>query len=219
MKAYQKKIISALICAVLLLSAGCKNIPDETSANLADETTETTASETSTTETTTTETTELRIATVNPDDFPENIYLYHFDCEPLHENIDPEQIKITLQKDRYSTQDTSFRVHIFNKSSEDIEIHTVIFLEKYMGNGTDYYGNDYYPGWMRIPFDPSSYSRFSPPKIPLSGGNDTHLTFYSRIDDTNCLLESESLEPGKYRFVIYMSGGPRYVEFEITEND
>ena len=74
MKASQKKIFSALICAVLLLSAGCKNIPDETSANLADETTETTASETSTTETATTETTELRIATVSPDDFPENIY-------------------------------------------------------------------------------------------------------------------------------------------------
>ena len=76
MKAYQKKIISALICAVLLLSAGCKNVPDETSANLADETT---TSETSTTETTTFETTE---AVIRPDLFPKDIWTYQFECAP-----------------------------------------------------------------------------------------------------------------------------------------
>lgn len=210
-----KKKHTLVFCLVfaLLLSAGCGNTPAETSLDPTGGTTETkTAIET-------TETTEFKIATLIPKNFPKNIYLYHFDCEPLDENVDPEKIKITLQKEIYSTQDTYFRVQVFNESSGDIELHTAIFLEKYESNGTDYYGDDYYPGWVRIPFDSSHYARHSPPKIQLSPGNHWNLRFCTKHGDTNCLLESEALDPGKYRFAIYMSGGPRYVEFEITEND
>lgn len=230
MKASQKKIFSALICAVLLLSAGCKNVPDETSANLADERT---TSETSTTETTAFETTE---AVIRPDLFPKDIWTYQFECAPLPENVNQEDIVLTLGgpvpnkpdlRDGelvYYSAHIAFEVTVKNNSTEPINVYNLIFLEQYISPGkTDKV--EYYNGWKRIPYDYSNYFAEIPAKTTLLPGEETVLTFHNDIcvryhfpgfpDAQGSFIGDFQYTPGKYRLAVYMDGGVRYVEFPL----
>ena len=230
MKAYQKKIISALICALFFLSAGCKNIPDETSVNRADETT---TSETSTTETTAFETTE---AVIRPDLFPKDIWTYQFECAPLPENVNQEDIVLTLGgpapnkpclddgKLVYYSLHPVFEVTVKNNSTEPINVYNLIFLEQYISpEKKDKV--EYYNGWKRIPYDYSNYFAETPAKTTLLPGEETVLTFHNDIciryhfsgspDAQGSFIGDFEYTPGKYRLAVYMDGGVRYVEFPL----
>ena len=212
MKASQKKIISALICAVLLLSAGCKNVPDETSANLADERT---TSETSTTETTAFETTE---AVIRPDLFPKDIWTYQFECDPLPENVNLEDIVLTLGSEKNPPNDTGYSqlhpkydITIKNNSPAPIDVYNIIFVEEYTVPGRKQ-KIEYYNSWVRVPYDYTKYFADMPTKTTLMPGEELVLTFYN---DWECYLNDFEFLPGPHRFAIYMDGGVRYLEFPI----
>ena len=85
-----KKLFSLFLSLTLLFSVGCNQVSDETS--MTAETTETTSA--STEEETTAETTtfETEAPVIRPDLFPEDMWTYHFECDPLPENVDPEDI-------------------------------------------------------------------------------------------------------------------------------
>ncbi len=216
----KKFLIFIFSLSLILHLTGCKD------------TTETTA----TTQTTESFSFTTKAPVIRPDFFPSDIWTYDFECEPLPENVKPEDIVLTLGGPApnepclengeltYYSLHSAFEVTVKNNASEPIDIYNLIFLERYITPGKTE-NIEYYNGWKRIPYDYSNYFADKPAQTTLLPGEEIVLTFYNDINVRDLFLGDPNAQgsflgdfefyPGRYRLAVYMDGGVRYVEFPL----
>ena len=140
-------------------------------------------------------------------------------CDELNENIDPKNIVVEMAQDTYHITDSAFIVNVTNNSDYDITLFgSKPMIESYQPYvfGGYHFGNDANAGWIRIPYI-YHYGMQVPKRTTLAPGETVSLYFHN--DELNYLYDEfdMKLTVGKTRLAVFMSGGPRYAEFEVIE--
>ncbi len=140
-------------------------------------------------------------------------------CDELNENIDPKDIVVEMAQYTYHITDNTFIVNVTNNSDYDINLFgSKPMIESYTPYvfGGYYFGNDATAGWVRIPYN-YHYDSQVPERTTLAPGETVSLYFHN--DELKYLYDEYDIKltVGKKRLVVFMSGGPRYAEFEVIE--